>query len=314
MGTLRVTFKLGLAHPLCLPRGLPDLPIVVEFPDTGNTVRIEPPQFGDPTEWGKQLGALDTLTLHVERECPDAEGQDTTYANNERLSINRDAGRAFWLLFEHLRDLESQKDFEPGLPRIVPSYPIAPAEVIQHNPLVRACETEWIYNGATVGPQPFGGLGTVGITPTSWAEAGRRLREGIRVPAYRSFALDACYFAMAGDPARAIIMACAAWEIALREYLRSVTAKNNEGYKRASETLRGIPKLYNRVRIAKGGPLFYEDPDASRESERDLVERLPNLRNKLLHEGATDLPEGSAEILSSAVLDAIDWLFRKGPT
>jgi len=145
MGTLRVTFKLGLAHPLCLPRGLPDLPIVIEFPDTGNTVRIEPPQFGDPTEWGKQLGALDTLTLHVERECPDAEGQDTTYANNERLSINRDAGRAFWLLFEHLRDLESQKDFEPGWPRIVPSYPIAPAEVIQHNPLVRACETEWIY-------------------------------------------------------------------------------------------------------------------------------------------------------------------------
>lgn len=307
MGTLRVTFKLGLTHPLHLSRGLPDLPIEIKFPDTGNTVLIEPPRFGDPTEWGKQLGALDTLRLHVERECTDEEGQNTTYANNERLRINRDAGKAFWLLFEQLRDLESQKDFEPGLPRIVPSYPLAPAEVIQDNPLVRTCETEWVYDGATVGRQPFGGLGLIGITPSSWAEAARRLREGTSVPRYRSFALDACYFAMAGDPARAIVMACAAWEVALREYLKNLVKY---------EQMRGwnIPNLYDRVKAIRGGSVFYDDPDGPREVERDLVERLPKLRNKLVHEGVADLPEGSAETLSSAILEAVDWLFRKRAT
>jgi hypothetical protein len=56
------------------------------------------------------------------------------------------------------------------------------------------------------------------ITDYAWKEAGRKLAAREPVPPSMSFALDAAYFAER-DPLRAIIMACAAWETALRTFL-----------------------------------------------------------------------------------------------
>ncbi len=299
MGVLCVNFIVGLAHPLSIPQGVPDLPIRVKFDDTGNTVCILPPKLSSPSDFGESLGAFDSLALYVTRQCTDEEGKDTTYANNERLHINRDAGRAFWRLFETLRELESQKDYAP-------SYPVAPAEAIQQNPLVRTCETEWIYNGVIVGSQPFGGVGSIGIEYESWVEAKRQLEGGVEVPAYRSFAADALYFATAGDPLRAIVMACAAWETALREYLETIASTRDGAYVVASN-LQGIPLLYDFVKIARGGPAFCDWPGM--DDERRRVEELPKLRNKLLHRGERNLPEGAALNSAIGVLDAIEWLF-----
>lgn len=156
MGKLQVIFELGLAHPLSLFEGIPDHPATVHFADTGNTVSIDPPKPGTRKSDPGTLGAFEVLILRVQRDCSDTEGKDTTYINNERLSINKDAGRAFWRLFETVRNVELRH-------RHVAGYPVVPAETIQSNPLVRKCKAEWIYDGVRIQQMTFGGIASVGI-------------------------------------------------------------------------------------------------------------------------------------------------------
>lgn len=304
MGKLHVTFKVGLTHPVMLPQELPNLPVVATFP-TGNTVRIEPPRMGPVG--GTSFGAFDEMVLHVERECTDEEGRNAAYTNWVCLHIPQDAGHAFWRLFETIRDLQFGR-------HIVAGYPVTHAEDIQRNPLVRKCEAEWTYDGISVPRTSFTGLASIGIDPDSWAGAVRRIADGATVPGYRSFALDACYFATSGDPLRAIVMACAAWETALRHYLEHVTASRDPACRVAD--IRGIKQLYRFAQAARGGPLFYDwtprgptDREALERQRNMVIEELPDIRNKFLHRGEAAIPQSTAMNFALAVLNAIDWLF-----
>ncbi len=175
---------------------------------------------------------------------------------------------------------------------------------------------EWVYNGGAPSRAPLGGFPTITVSHHAWAEAARRLAAGEPIPPHISFALDAAYF-IQGDPLRGIIMACAAWETALRHYLAKVASQRDPAYLVAS---RGgnIPRLYEFAKAAKGGPLFYESAgkgsDTFYERERECIRRLPEWRNKLLHEGNAAIPEGAATDAALAVLNAIDWLFGEDTT
>jgi len=74
-----------------------------------------------------------------------------------------------------------------------------------------------------------------------------------------------------------------------------------------------IPRLLDFVRTAKGGDLFYEyygtGADSHYDRQREYIEGLPTLRNKILHEAHTAIPPGMAIEYVLAVLNATDWLF-----
>src|SRR5260370_31303094 len=76
-------------------------------------------------------------------------------------------------------------------------------------------------------------LPAIQLTEEWWAEAVDRLKRNQPVPVYTRFALDATYFAD-HDPTRGIIMACSAWETALRFYLAEVASKRDPPYLLAS--------------------------------------------------------------------------------
>jgi len=302
MGKLRVTFKLGLAHPTMYLDGGIGQPVVLKFTDTGNTVVIEPPSFGPPVGPYAHLGAFNEIVLHVDRECSDGEGQDASGPNVDRLRITQDAGRALWMLLETLRDIESSGGTLVG-------FPVLPAERIQDNQLIVSCVAEWTYNGGRIRSLTFGGKGVIPVRPASWAEAARRLEKQLRVPAYRSFATDAFYFAISGDPHRAIIMACAAWETALRTYLKTESSRRDPAYGLAAKSW-GIPRLYAYTKLARGGPVFFDDPAGPEGEQSKLIEKLPQVRNKLLHDGEWTARAREPLRYAMAVLHAIAWLFR----
>ena len=306
MGKLEVIFRIRLAYPLLLHMGTGEPPAVVHFADTGNTVRLEAPQHG-PAPVQPAVEGFEHMTLHVERECTDEQGIDISESNSSRLRLKQDAAKGFWQLFEAIR--------EAALPNTVFMYPVVPSEDIRLNPLVRDCELEWIYEGKCLQRSSIGrGIPTIEITEDRWAAAVKRLGSGEPVPVYTRFALDAIYFAE-HDPPRGIIMACAAWETALRYYLATVALKRDPAYHLASKGL-GIPRLYEFAKLARGGPLFYDWIDkaidlerVALESYRERMEKLGGMRNKLLHEGETKLPEMAATHSALAVLSAIEWLF-----
>jgi hypothetical protein len=307
MGKLEVIFKIRLAYPL-LRMGTAGPPAVVHFPDTGNTVRLEAPMYGPPTAQ-PVLEGFDQMTLHVERECTDEQGRDTSDNNFDRLRINQDAARGFWQLFEAIREAALRQD------NVVFMFPVVPSEEIRSNPLVKGCESQWIYEGNCLEHAKIGkGIPTIEITDDRWAAAVKRLGEGKPVPVYTRFALDAVYFAE-HDPPRGIVMACAAWETALRYYLATVASKRDPAYLIASEG-GNIPRLYEFAIAARGGPLFFDWIDKTAGFERELLEshrqqmgKLGKMRNRLLHEGETTLPELAATNCAAAVLSAIEWLF-----
>jgi hypothetical protein len=307
MGKLEVVFRIRLAYPV-LGLGIAELPAVATFAEPGNTVRIEAPQYG-PAAGKSALEGFEEMTLRVERECTDEQGMNTSTSNRERLRINQDAGRAFWQLFEAIRESALRRD------NTVFMYPVVPAEDIGSNPLVRSCELEWIYNGNSLQRERIGrGIPAIQVTDDWWADAVKRLGEGRPVPVYTRFALDAFYFAE-HDPPRGIIMACAAWETALRCYLANVASKRDPAYLVASEA-GNVPTLYESAKAARGGPLFYDIIDqaigferASFELYRKMMDDLRRQRNKLLHQGKMDFPEGAATDYALAVLAAIEWLF-----
>ena len=147
-----------------------------------------------------------------------------------------------------------------------------------------------------------------------WTDAVNRLKEDRPVPVYIRFALDATYFAQ-HDPTRGIIMACAAWETALKHYLANVASKPDPAYRLASD-IRGLHHLRRFAETARGCPLFRDEINLTHGDQRELLEHyrqqmdgLPTLRNKLLHEGKPALREGAAQNAASAVLSAIEWLF-----
>ena len=84
--------------------------------------------------------------------------------------------------------------------------------------------------------------------------ARRNCRQGF-LPHW-NFALDAAYFCQS-DPIRAVIMACAAWETALRYYLANVASLRDPAYLVAS---RGgnLPRLLEFIKAVKGSDLFYD--------------------------------------------------------
>jgi hypothetical protein len=307
MGKLEVIFRLRLAHPVLLS-GMPNPQAIVHFADTGNTVRLEAPQYGAATAQ-PSLEGFEEMTLHVERDCTHGQGTDTSYANADRLHINQDAARAFWQLFEAIRETGWSRD------NTVFMYPVVPAENLVSNPLVKSCESVWIYNGKCLEQSKTGrGLPAIEITDERWANAVKRLGEGSSVPVYTRFALDAIYFAE-HDPTRSIIMACAAWETALRYYLAIIASKRDPAYLVASDS-RGIPRLYEFAMTAKGGPLFYDLISKATDLERHCLEsyrrqmkKLGGIRNKLVHEGKDNLPKGTATDSALAVMSAIEWLF-----
>ncbi len=283
-------------------------PAVIQFAETGNTVRLEAPEC-IPAREPSVLEGFEQMTLHVERECTDEQGRDTSENNFERLHINHDAARAFWQLFEAIREAALR------LNNTVFMYPVVPSENLRLNPLVRGCESEWIYNGESLEKTKTGkGIPTIQIEDDWWAAAVKRLGEENPVPVYTRFALDAIYFAE-HDPPRGIIMACAAWENALRYYLANVASRRDPAYLLASKLV-GIPRLYEFATTARGGLLFYDWIDKATgfervalESFRQRMEKLGRVRNKLLHAGEMKVSEMAATDHALAVLSAIDWLF-----
>ncbi len=228
MGWLDVTFKIGLAHPLMVIHQ-PSDPLVVTFKDTGNVVYIHPPNRLPTNEVQARLGAFDQLILRVRRQCSDKEGQAAGLVEFRKLRILNDAAKAFFLFFETIRE----SDFREN--NSIAGYPVAPAEEIQDNALVRGCDLEWSYDGTSPGMIPLGSVPTIRITERAWKEAGRRLSAQERILPHVSFALDAAYFAKS-DPIRAIVMACASWETALRYYLAKIAAGRDPAYLVASAT------------------------------------------------------------------------------
>ncbi len=250
------------------------------------------------------------MTLRVERECTDEVGTDVSPENADRLRINHDAARAFWQLFEAIREAGLRRDNRVFM------YPVVPSENIQSNPLVRGCESEWIYEGTCLERlQMSKGLWAIEITDDRWAAAVKRLAEGTLVPVYTRLALDAIYFAE-HDPPRGIIMACAAWETALRYYVATVVSKRDSRCVAASKR-ENIPTLEQLATRARGGPLFYDWVDKANDFERRGLEiykqrmlELRGMRNELLHEGEAKLPAAAAMDSALAVLSAIEWLFE----
>lgn len=307
MGKLEVVFTIRLAFP-SLHMGAGGPPAMVKFAETGNTVYIAAPQY-IPATPQLSLDGFEQMTLRVERDCTDERGIDTSYSNADRLHINQDAARAFWQLFEAIRETGWMRD------NTVFMYPVVPAENLLTNPLVKSCESEWIYNGKSLEQSKIGrGLPVIEITDDRWANAIKRLGDGSSVPVYTRFALDAIYFAE-HDPPRGIIMACAAWETALRYYLAIVASKQDPAYLVASKG-GNIPRLYEFAKAARGGPLFCGWIDGATDLERRCLEsyrlqmeKLGGIRNKLVHEGEDNLPKGTATDSALAVMSAIEWLF-----
>ena len=307
MGKLEVIFKIRLAYPL-VDMGTVEPPAVIYFADTGNTVRIEAPQYGPPTGQPAVEG-FEQMTLRVERECTEEQGTDFSCSNSDHLKINQDAARAFWQLFEAIRESALRRD------NTVLTYPVVPAQDIRRNPLVRSGEFEWVYDGKSLKQAKLSlNLHAIQLTEEWWADAVKRIGERKSVPVYTRFALDAFYFAE-HDPPRGIIMACAAWETALRYYLATEASKRDPAYLVASKSL-GIPRLYEFAKIARGGPLFYDWIENASNPERYVfecyrkrMEELGGVRNKLLHKGEMKLPDMAATDHALAVLSAIEWLF-----
>jgi len=306
MGMLETTFKIALSHPL-LPLFVARDPLSFSYQDTGNTVEIEPLGQLPSTQALGYFGSLDQMILRVRRECKISQPQDIGIAELSGFRILSDAARAFHFLFEAIRETDFRKS------NVVAGYPVAFAEEIQKNWLVRTCDLDCSYDGVQIlqGVRIGGGIPSIQITENAWNEAARRFSEQEETFPYLSYALDAAYFAES-DPVRAIIMACAAWETALRHYLANVASARDEAYLIASQG-GNLPKLEEFMRAAKGGDLFYESlghgSDEFIARQRECIRQLPTLRNKLVHNGRAAIPEGLAIDAFLAVFNAIEWLF-----
>jgi hypothetical protein len=208
VGKLEAAFRIRLSFPL-LAHAVTQDPAVVKFADTNNSVSIEYPKPGPPPVQ-PELDGFDEIVLRVERECTAAEDADVRAKKLTGFQIDHDAARAFWQLFEAIRAAALRHD------NTVFMYPVVPTHEIEANPLVRRCKVDWTFDGQPlVQGMWHRGVPAIQLTDPWWTEAVDRLKRNQTVPVYTRFALDATYFAE-HDPTRGIIMACAAWETALR--------------------------------------------------------------------------------------------------
>jgi len=309
---LEALFRIRLSFPL-LAHAVNQAPAVIKFTDTNNLVSIEFPKPG-PAPEQPALEGFDEIVLRVERECTAAEDAQARARMLYDFHVHEDAARAFWQLFEAIRAAALRLD------NTVFIYPVVPTHEIGTNPLVRRCTIDWTFDGQPL-VQNMGhrGLPAIQLTEEWWAEAVDRLKRNHPVPVYTRFALDATYFAE-HDPTRGIIMACAAWETALRFYLAEVASKRDPAYLLASSQIRGIPNLRKFVELARGSALLQDAIDQAQGSAKETLafyrqklEELPGLRNKLLHKGEIEILKTNASGAAAAVLTAIDWLFGVGP-
>lgn len=306
MGKLEAVFRIRLSFPL-LAHAVTLEPAVIKFADTNNSVSIEYPKPGSTPERPETEG-FDEITLHVERECTAAE-VDPLGRFLSGFQIDQDAARAFWQFFEAIREAALRLD------NTVFMYPVVPTHEIRANPLVRQCREDWTFDGkALVQGSGQRGIPVIQLTDAWWTEAVDRLKRNQPVPVYTRFALDATYFAER-DPTRGIIMACAAWETALRHYLAHVGAKRDPAYLVAADS-RSIPLLRKFAETAKGCALLQDAIDQSigfdkekLEHARLMLNELPKLRNRLLHQGEMEVSTTNAIAAASAVLTAIEWFF-----
>jgi hypothetical protein len=283
---------------------LPGGPLTVDYP-TGNRVEIEAPDRGPTPVELQQRGALAQMVVRVLRECTAPDVENASYKTFQDLHIISDAAEAFWRFFAVIRETDFKENSS------LAGDPIAPSEEIHTNPMVRCCDLEWSFDGTRKGMMPLTGIAAVRLTDRGWNAARHRLSARDKLLPHVTFALDAAYFAST-DRVRSVIMACASWETALRYFLANVAVNRDPAYLIAS---RGgnIPRLLDFVRTAKGGDLFYEYYGAGADSyydrQREYIEGLPTVRNKILHEGHTAIPPGMAIEYVLAVLNATDWLF-----
>jgi hypothetical protein len=308
MSKLEAVFRIRLSFPL-LAHAVNQQPAVITFADTNNSVSIEYPKPG-PAPEQPALNGFDEMVLRVSRECTAAEDADVRATKLTGFQIDQDAARAFWQFFEAIRAAALRLD------NTVFMYPVVPTHDIQANPLVRRCSVDWTFDGQPL-VQSMGqrGVPAIYLTDLWWSDAVDRLKRDKPVPVYTRFALDATYFAE-HDPTRGIIMACAAWETALRYYLAEVASKQDPAYLLASSQIRSIPNLRKFAEVARGCALFQDAIDQTQGFERQTFEHfrqrldeLPSLRNKLLHQGKIEISETNARGSASAVLTAIEWLF-----
>jgi len=313
MGKLEAVFRIHLAYPVITLMGNQP-PITVSFPKTGDAVRIYMPE-DDATATGPPFGGT-KLTLIVECHCNE-QPLEPLAGSPWRSRVEREAAHSLHQFFEATRDSIFRRK------NVVSTYPVARSEDIGSNLLVWGYEIEWIYEGNSFLQQKYPrGMPAIEITGDAWRDATEQLAAGKTVPAYRSFALDAFYFSDQ-DSFRGIVMACAAWETALRFYLANVASKRDAAYDIASR-MRGIPTLYRFAKQARGRSLFEDwitelsagGSDIEYRNLRitvlrgykALVEALPEARNRFLHEGTPSADKPAADY-ALAVADAIDWLF-----
>jgi hypothetical protein len=285
MSKLEVVFRLGLAHPILLMDNT-SRPATALFPETGNTVRFEV-RYG--ARWpDESCGAFDMVFLRVERES-DAEdrNQAHSYAKLQEWGVVRDAATVLGRVLSCLRD----EDFVRK--QTVNAYPAVVSDSPHSNPAVRIAEAEVFFDGEKVTTMPLTGFPTIAVWPGAWDRVCDKLARGEDAPAHRGFLLDAYYFAISGNPPGAVIMACVAWETALRQFLSS---KGVEFSKRD-----GVHKLRGLAEKARGQRLL--------RVHAEPLAKLTETRNKLLHEGRKDLISENVEQLIFAVDGAMIWLF-----
>src|SRR6266566_2765421 len=273
MSKLEVVFGLGLAHSLLIMDNTSRTATAL-FPDTGNTVHLS---IFENFEWPEEgYGAFDMVLLRVERECnPEDREEAQSYAALKKWGVIGDAATALGRVLSYIRDEDFMRT------QAVAGYPAVVSESPHSNPAVQVARADVFFDGKAVTILPLTGVPSIPVERGVWDRVCERLERGEDVPAYRGFLLDAYYFATSGDPVRAVVMACAAWEIALRQFLSS---KGTKDPGRAN-----LLKLRELAEQVKGKLLFDSHDVETRTALIDALVRLPQLRNKLLHQGRKDL-------------------------
>jgi hypothetical protein len=283
MNKLEVIFRLGLAHPLLI-LDTTERRAWCRFSETKNETWIEV-QRGLLPE--KASGEFDVILLHVERECgPEDRDEARYYAVLNEWGIIKDAATALWRFMEYVREGDFMTD------QTVAGYPVVPSETPQDNPVVQTARAEVVFDGQVLTTLPFTTVPAIQIRAGAWDRVCEKLEKGEDIPPYRSFLLDAYYFATSGDPIRAVVMGSAAWETGLKQYLTSI-GKNV--LKKNRPTLTQMAEDAKRDHIPA--------------SITGALANLARLRNDLLHEGKKSLTKEDIVGMILAVDEAIIWLY-----
>jgi hypothetical protein len=279
MSKLEVIFRLGLAHPFLIMDDIERQPWSY-FSETKNKVWVKAER-GLPKATRGEFGVV---MIHVERHCQLEDRDDSrSYSKLGEWGVINDAATTLWRFLEYAREEDFLQD------KTVAGYLAAHSETPQDNPVVQTASAEILFDGEVLVTLPLSSVATIQIRSGAWDHICEKLEKREEVPSFRSFLLDAYYFATSGDPVRAVVMGCAAWETALRQFL-------------SSSGTEGLHKLRQVAEHRKGKHL----PDWL----GDPVTNLAKLRNKLLHEGKKDLVKEDIVGMILAVDEATIWLFE----